>query len=282
MQGPLNRNSINEYDFSALEELQPKEFKLGDVLKDILFFSLPLFSFLFFIGILFNAVIPNIEDMGKRLTEVEKLRVDEAALKVRIAKIRDLQTNIASIQETIDKINTIVPTGRTEVVKFGDRIMLNINQNGLMSEGYQVGESELVSVVDKTPTAIVDPVTGLTSLEDPTYLPLYQLPAIFNVTGQFNDIRNFFKQLYTGQDFFVVDKMDLTGSGGPQNGDWTGDISLVKYQFTLNPAFDPIKAYMGISESTALNQTVMNFLQAKFVNNVFEPESKNFDPTPTP
>jgi hypothetical protein len=287
MQGPLNNNSLNEYDFSALDGLQPKEFKLGDVLKEMLFFSLPLFSFLFFLGILVYAVIPNINDMNSRLAEVDKIRSDEAALKVRITKIRELQANIASIQQTIDKINAIVPTGRTEVVKFGDRIMLNIDNNTLKSDGYHVGESELVT--NQTPavnatsgTSATATTTQTGSTGDPTYLPLYQLPATFNVTGKFNDIRNFFKQMYNGQDFFVVDKMDLTGSGGPQGGDWTGDISLVKYQFTPNPAFDPVKAYMNISEATPLNPTVMNFLQTKYVNNVFDQPNVSATPTPAP
>jgi len=281
MQAAPNNNSINEYDFSALDELAPKQFKLGDVLKEMLFFSLPVFSFIFFIGILFYAVIPNINDMNARLTEVNKLRQDEADLKVRIAKIRDLQANISSIQQTIDKINVIVPTGRTEVVNFGDRIVQTIVANTLLSDGYTTGESELVGNQNPAPALTVTPAatgqTTQTAAADPTYLPLYQLPAIFSVSGKFDAIRSFFKELYKGNDFFVVDKMELTGSGGPQGGDWRGEISLVKYQFTPNPEFDPVKAYMGISESTPLNEIVMKFLQDKFINNAFEQQ-----PTPTP
>lgn len=255
-------NKINEYDFSALDELAPKQVTLNEAFQELIFYVLPILAFLFFLFVLFNGVIPSIQDMNTRLDEIEKLRVEDAALNDRIQKIRALENNINNMQAVIDKIDSLIPTGRTEVVAFGERIIANITDTGLVYDELKTGELEIVSS-----TSYIDPAALINMKDDPTYLPLYSLPTTFNVTGPYESIRTFFINMYKGQDFFVVDEMELTKNSDTA---WSGDISLAKYQFTENPSFDPFKAYFSISEDSPLNQEVIDFLEKKYVDLVIE------------
>lgn len=249
-------STINEYDFSALEEIQPKEFNLMESLREILFYSLPLFSFGLFMLILFGAVIPNIEDMSKKYEEIETLKTQDELLKQRISNIQELGKRYDSIEEAINKINDIIPTGRTEVVKFGERIKETVTAQNLKSNSQKIGETVFV---DEESTG--NPQGTLNTQKKETTLPLSEIPTKFDLTGSFDAIRNFFNALYNGQDFFVVDKMELNGTGG---GDWYGTISLVKYQFSPSTEFDPVKAYAPISENTQINQKVVKFLEDRY------------------
>jgi len=69
--------------------------------------------------------------------------------------------------------------------------------------------------------------------------------------------------------------MSLTKSDG-QN--WSGEVSLSKYQFSQSSKFDPKFVYGSISENIEFNKSVMDFLKTKFINNVFE----NTDNVPSP
>lgn len=255
-------NKIDEYDFSALDELAPKQISLNEALKETAFYLLPIAGLLFFIFVLFNGVIPSINEMNTKLDDIEALREEDEALALRIQNILNLEKNIENTQTIIDKINYLVPTGQTEVVAFGERIIQNIQTNTLTYDALKTGELELV-----TSAAYLDPEVIDQLKEDPTYLPLNQIPTEFGVKGPYEGIRSFFINMYNGPDFFVVNKMELKKTG---DNEWSGDISLAKYQFTPNNAFDPVKAYFNISEDTPLNPEVMDFLQKKFVDIIFQ------------
>lgn len=275
MQGlaPTPTNSINEYDFSALDEIQAKEFNLNEAFREMLFYILPILSFVFFMFIVFSAVIPSIQSMNTKMDEIDKLNTDLTTLNQRIVNIQTLATNNEKIQSTIEKINNIVPTGRTEVVKFGERISNNIAVHSLLNTTLKTGETVLVTNDSSTTSS-----TTTTEL-NASSLPLSEIPTKFDIQGSFSDIRSFFISLYKGQDFFVVDKMELNSAGENR---WFGDVSLVKYQFSPSSNFDPVKAYQSVSETSAINPQVVTFLEKKFIGNAFEGNVVTPTPTVTP
>lgn len=268
MQAPQT-DSINEYDFSALEEIQPKSFNLSESLKEMLFYVLPIFSFGFFLLILFGAILPTIQNITDTNAAVDSLKQQDQALKQRITTINNLSNNNAKTEEILQKINAIIPTGRTEVVKFGERIDASIAAHSLVSNKRTIGETVLVNSSDQNTAT-----QAQTSDTSASVLPLSDIPTQFDIQGTYENIRSFFIDLYKGQDFFVVDNMDLTSTS--TGDDWNGKVSLVKYQFSPSANFDPVKAFLGIDESSPLNQQVLDFLEQKFINNVFE-----VTPTPT-
>jgi hypothetical protein len=89
--------------------------------------------------------------------------------------------------------------------------------------------------------------------------------------------------MYKGVDFFVVEKMQL--NIGKTDEDWSGTVSLVKYQFSPNKAFDELLAFGRSSETLQPNPEVMSYLERKFIGDAFEPIKPNTTtttPTPTP
>lgn len=262
MQDNHLNNQTEEYDLSVLEELNNKAFNLQETIRELFFYILPVASFLFFLIILFSAIIPTINDIGVKLDKVDQYREEEKKLSQRIEKIKALDQNATKNQQVIDKINEIVPTGQTEVVKFGERIILSLSQNTLINEGIKSGEAVIVSpAINNTSGNQVD------NQEIENSLSIRQIPSEFDVSGNFEDIRKFFIQLYKGPDFFVVDSMSLKNNDDLS---WSGEISLAKYQFSESQVFDPIKAYTSVNENTVLNELVMRFIETRFVDNQIE------------
>lgn len=264
IQNRQSSSNLDEYDFSALEQISPKRISLNEALREVVFYLLPILGTLFFLFVLFQGVIPTLREMNEGFAEIERLKQEDITLQARIDRIIELERKIAETQEVIDKINILVPTGKTEVVAFGERIIFNISNTGLTYEELKTGELEHVNTLLNTEA---QDESMIDQKDDPSYLPLYQLPTMFDLDGPYESIRAFFKNIYSGDDFFVVDEMELVKVS---ENEWSGDISLAKYQFTPNNAFDPNKAYLGVSEETPLNQEVLDFLQKKFVDNAFD------------
>ena len=255
-------NPTEEYDLSMLEEIDAKEFNLQDTLRELFFYLLPIASFGFFMFILFGAVIPTINETGAKLNEIDNLRSQVDTLNSRIEKIRNLDVDAQNNQLVIDKINLIVPTGQTEVVKFGERVIYSLAQNFLRNDGIKSGEEVVVSNDINNSASL-----NGNSSEVENSLSIRKIPSKFDINGNLEDIRKFFIQLYKGPDFFIVDSMSLKNLDDVS---WSGEISLAKYQFSESQVFDPVKAYTAVSENATLNQLVMTFIKTQFVDNQIE------------
>lgn len=255
--------NITEYDFSALDEVSTKKFSFSEVFKEISFFLLPISSFLLFLLILLFAIVPTMQEMNKNNTEIIELNGQASNLATRISNIQDLGQNIEQTKLIVDTINEVVPTGKTEVVKFGEKILSSISQHNLANSNLRTGESLLI-VGDN----IIKDVAELKTAEknNKTMLPLSEIPTRFDVHGDFENIRSFFSSLYKSSDFFIVNKMDLNRSNDNL---WFGEISLVKYQFSPSAEFDTIKAYKSISENSKMNPKVVDFLNKKYIGDAF-------------
>jgi hypothetical protein len=93
MQDNHLNNQTEEYDLSVLEELNNKAFNLQETIRELFFYILPVASFLFFLIILFSAIIPTINDIGVKLDKVDQYREEEKKLSQRIEKIKALDQN---------------------------------------------------------------------------------------------------------------------------------------------------------------------------------------------
>jgi hypothetical protein len=127
------------------------------------------------------------------------------------------------------------------------------------------GEAVLATTENTASTA-TNPGTAPSTDTNTTdsQLNVSQIPTNFTMSGRFADFRNFFKTLYTGKDFFVVEKMNLSLTDAQDT--WSGTVSLVKYQFTTSENFDPTAVYGKVSENSQPNSQVVQFLEKKFIN----------------
>lgn len=243
----------------ALKEAPPQDIMTNHILDEILYYITPIISIIAFILVMIYGVIPSATAMSQKVNDVNTLKQQDSDIKARIVRLDSLKSNLSSSQDILTKLDSIVPEGKTEVVKFSQRIRDDVNLN----------MKQFVNDSNDPPIIMNDIKTGETQLSTATSaqiagLTVNQVPTQFTFAGGLDRFRQFFKNLYNGPDFFVVEKMDL--SYDATNQAWNGDVSLVKYQFNKDTTFDPLKVYGAISEDTQPDQKVVNFIQTKFVN----------------
>jgi len=255
-----NLNPSNPIDLlssidAALQDEVPEDIMSRHLADDIVYYIAPILSMVAFLLIMIFGVIPSTSTMMEKIGQVSDLRTQSNDLNTRISKLDELQTNITGITSTLNKINTLVPEGKTEVVKFSQRISQaaqTVQSDGKLTtmviNEIKAGESTL------TTTGVIIP--GLS---------VSQVPVQFTFTSNRNDFESFFNNLYNGPDFFVVDEMQL--SLNSKTNLWSGEVSLVKYQFDVSSSFNPQTAYGVISENQQPNATVVNFLNSNFTGN---------------
>lgn len=257
--------------FDSVSELSAesgsqKEFSFSESIKDLMFYILPIISFLVFLSVILFAVVPNLNMTLADLDELDKLAQEDVRLRTRIKNIQGLEQKKSTYKEIITKIDSIVPVGKTEVVKFTTRISETINDNGLESSDIKTGEEEYIRLGDIFKEEEIP-------VDSKSVLGVRQIPIEFSVKGSFSDIRNFFEELYKGQDFFVVEKMELSIQQEAvlnEQNVWVGDIVLVKYQFVPPKDFSPELAYGNITEENELDSDVIEFLNKKFVEDALQ------------
>ena len=247
-------SSIDE----ALKEAPPQDIMTNHILDEILYYITPIISMIAFILIIIFGVIPNATAMSEKIDTVNQLKQQDTDLKTRISKIEVIKNNLTSLNDVITKINTIVPEGKTEVVKFSQRIRAAIDIDMAKFDGAS-GEKPIVMNDIRTGETELSTTAGALGAG----LKVNQVPTQFSFSGGFERFRQFFTNLYNGPDFFVVEKMDLNYD--VINQIWNGDVSLVKYQFNTDDTFSPLTVYGSVSEDSLPNQKVVNFIETKFI-----------------
>lgn len=216
------------------------------------FYALPVASTLFFVVLIAFGALPNIKKTFSYNQQLTELKDQDAQLQKRINQLVVLQSQTAENTLILEKINEIVPTGKSEVVKFRERVANNTIQQNLSLNDSKAGEN-----INST----------LVTIDN---FSLIQIPSEFNVNGRFPNMRQFLKKLYVGTDFFIVNKMNLSLASEQDSTDWLGNFNLTKYQFFADEGFDSQEVFANVSELTSANQEVIDFLKERFINNTLD------------
>lgn len=215
------------------------------------FYALPLFSLIIFLSIVFFPIRSEINKISDTRDEISDLSSQSEQLDGRIVVLEGLNTQYEQNQDIIDRINRIIPTGRTEVVKFSDNVVGTAVSVGLVVHTAKAGEIIRVNVDE----------------QDSSYY-LVEIPSEFSIDGPFFVFRRYLNLLYTGDDFFVVSKMDLgtSATADDQIKTWGGELNFVKYQFFADNSIDLAETFAAVSESEQPNQVVIDFLETRFID----------------
>jgi len=259
-----NQQAINQAELmsnidSALKEAPPSDIMSNKLMNEILYYITPIISLVAFLLVIIFGVIPTFNTLINKLGTIEELKAEDTMLKQRITKMEEIKSRVADLQNVIAKINTIVPEGKTEIVKFAQRIREEVNTN---MGRFTFNLDEPAITMDNIKTG---ELTLATSEKTTNGLKVNQVPTEFTITGGLGRFRQFFSNLYDGDDFFVVEKMALSFDSSSRK--WNGSISLVKYQFNKESSFNAASVYGAVSENSIANQKVINFLTLKFLDN---------------
>ncbi|HEX9804073.1 MAG TPA: hypothetical protein VGA67_00160 [Candidatus Dojkabacteria bacterium] len=226
----------------------PKTF--GEGLKWIGFYLMPLFIFLFFMGMFIFVTVPRFNEMLSRLSYIEDLNSQISVKNSIIGTLENLQTNQAQNSNSLNRVETLVPSESTQVVEFKDTLTDTAKSVGLQVTKARAGES------------IIEDKEQIFEAGDEKSLVLVQIPTELSAEGAIESFENFLSRLYDSRDFFVVEEMEIAKAG--EGNTWKADFVIVKYQFNGNVV---LPEDFESDVNAIPSPLVVEFLERKFETN---------------
>lgn len=243
------RNISTKIIDKTKDEDYPFAKKVRDYRKLVRFYIIPIISVAIFFFILLFTVVPNVRYMIDGFEEGQELKRESKELDKRIDRLSAMKQNDSENRQLLSKINQIIPSEQSEVVRFRQKVAGVGTRKGLEVDSLQAGEL----IVEENSENVIDSSSGF---------QLIEIPSRFSFTGSFNSFRELFKELYSGEDFFVISNMDLNVNNFSFGVDsWEGRFDLTKYQFYEE---GDSSDYANVPETQPVNQEVLKFLEDNF------------------
>lgn len=232
------------------EDDYPFAKRIRDYRGLVRFYLIPILSVLIFLFIFIFTIVPNVKHMIDGLEEGKELKDESKLLDDRIDRLTSMKEYDSHNLEILSKINQLIPSEQSEVVRFRQKVAGVGIGKGLTVDSLQAGEV----IIDEGEKNIVSSTTNF---------QLIEIPSRFGFTGQFGGFRGLFNDLYAGADFFVISKMDLdvNNVNSGRWSAWEGRFDLTKYQFYED---NSIRDYANVPETEPINQEVIKFLEENF------------------
>lgn len=229
------------------DEDYPFAKRVRDYKKLLRFYIIPITSVSIFLFILLFTIIPNVRYMIDGFEEGKELKQESKELDTRIERLTAMQERDDANKQLLANINQIIPSEQSEVVRFRQKVAGVGTGRGLAVDSLQAGE--LIIGEDSV-------------IESTSSFELIEIPSRFAFTGSFNGFRELFRELYSGDDFFVISSMDLNVNNfGFGTDSWEGRFDLTKYQFYEEGESSD---YANVPETQPVNQEVLRFLEENF------------------
>jgi hypothetical protein len=168
-----------------------------NIIRAVVYYSLPLLSIGVFIGILIFGTIPSIRgildynnDIKVKNTEIEELDDELVILK----EIEGESTQTKSDLAIIDKI---VPSDKTQVVKFVGEVEDLATMYNLEISKYVSGE-QIRQLEEKLE-------------EESLSIAIINIPTTSEYIATFGDVKDFLNALYSKDDFIIVGTLEMQG-----------------------------------------------------------------------
>jgi|GEM_PF-6983226 len=224
-------------------------------LYSLRFYYVPVFIVAIFLFIGIFAVYPSTLSLLESMSTITDLQDDVDAKEQRIEKLEQLQDKSTQTHQYLQYINKIAPIEKTNVTNFQTAIKQVAKENNLVVEDAIGGEEIISDEGGSSPFQLVE------------------VPMNFTLVGSFGDLKRFLTNIYLGENFIIIQRMDLAKSQ-QEASVWTMQITLVKYQFvepneaqTEVQIVAPASTEEVYSEDQVPNQDVLNFLDEKYIVN---------------
>ncbi len=241
-----------------------KNTRKDKILKLLKLYVLPIVVGTIFILIITGMVLPKVNEIFNGLDNLGQINQNLATKKQEVDALKALSNNFNELSAQLEVVNQIAPTGRTEVVKFRDRITEVIKKNNLQVISQTLSENDF----------------DLKNLQDQKVVGniiLQEVPFLFEVKGKYNNILAFINDLSSVDDFVIVKEMQLASTNTTGNlftDDWVFKMNLIKYQFSNSNTDLLEKAYLGVSPTSQISKIISDYIAARQASqNQTEPTS---------
>jgi hypothetical protein len=213
-------------------------------IRIIKLYIIPIISIAVFLMIMFALVVPKINFIFSTLDNISSLNTQIEQSNKQLEELAALNSNSNTILQQLDVINQIAPNTKTEVVKFRDKITTMAEDNGLAVIFQRLSET--------------DTTTNPTGIQDASALSLQQVPFLFEIQGSYDNLIKFIQSLSTGDDFLIVQEMELSSKltvEGVATSEWVLKLKIAKYQFNVYNEDILNILYAKVPATTLLNIT---------------------------
>jgi len=220
--------------------------------KFLKLYIVPIFTIIIFIAIIIGLVAPKITEVFGRLDEISTNNATIVDLNQTLSQVKALDANSDTILTNLDTVNTIATSANTEVIKFRDKISDLTTQSNLTIVSQKLSENNIIP----------DNSTGGLSGN----VNLVEVPFIFEIVGNFENIKTFISSLNSIDDFVIVKEMELAlrdqeGLSSEQvqaANIWSLKIDLVKYQFF--EAKDLQALYLAVPPTARISDQMKSYI----------------------
>ena len=229
----------------TLEETKKENKKRDSYMRIIRIYIIPIISVLIFMNILIFFVIDKVGDLLNDVDEINSLENDLDTQSTLLDNIELLEEEEDTLLTNLSAINSIAPSGETEVVSFSEKVF-NIAQSHNLSGVHQI-TSDNRDVASETVSTASSAVK------------LLEVPVTFNLVGNFSDIDEFITELSQIDDFVIISGFKLAGN---LDDGWTFQLTFSKYQFEED-SVNSNSEYMLVSPTKRLDEEIEEYLNTR-------------------
>lgn len=239
------------------KEEEPQKASVGESLQWFKFYVMPILIFIFFVGMVFFFIVPEIRNIFDSLGKISQLEKTVNTKDQTLKKLSDLSASQLQQAYLYEKLDGLVPTNISKVVEFKERLVKVATDSGLTVTNAKAGE------------IIKEEADALENLVDQPLLVI-EIPTELSANGSLAQLKNFLNNLYRSSDFFVVEEMDIQKSDVVDQ--WRAEFTIVKYQF-VGKVFPPED--FGTATNLSPNPIVIDFLERKYNTEILDNSSQD-------
>ncbi len=231
-----------------MENNKKNKKKLSQIKSVLTIFILPLIIILIFLIIVGVLILPKISEIFEQIEEVNEQSSEIEDTREEIVSLQNLAARSAKLISDLEIINSLAPTGQTEVVNFQNKITELARGNNLTLTSQRLSDIKVDNTTFSNSSLVVR-----------------EVPNLFNVVGSFEGIMNFIEGLSLLDDFIVVQEMSLS-----QNNDearnWILTLTVVKFQFQSGS--EQLNAsYLQVPPTARIDEEVQEYIDSRSINN---------------
>lgn len=233
------------------------------ILKKLQIYLVPIVAIFVFLAILVILVIPGVSDIFSKLDQATLVGEQLDNVNQSITQLTTLRAGQSQLNTNLQYVNQIAPAGKTEVVKFQQRISELAGKSGLQVIKSETDEEELVLPNEVKTLGII------------------QIPSTFTLAGKLANIKDFIQKIKLLEDFVIVgemqikvaQKVDVQTLAANSNLTWSLIITLIKYQFQQPDEQNHLaQAYAEVPPSVKIDTDVLEFIRSKYGADITLPQ----------
>ncbi|MDQ6985157.1 MAG: type 4a pilus biogenesis protein PilO [Candidatus Dojkabacteria bacterium] len=236
----------------TLEERKKKEAsKSKKYAKFFKFYVVPIISVIIFMVSILLIIIPKFNEITTDTTAISSLESERSKASNKLGYVRALRSNQIELQQNLDFLDSIAPSGSTEVIEFSERLSSLADRYSLEIETQRANDLLSASSINQQGSNLAD-----------TSVTIQEIPVSFRMSGTFRNIDSFITELSRLDDFVILRDFTLEGIEEEGRSLWTFELTFSKYQFRED-SIEATGRYLKISPSSTLDSSILEYIDRK-------------------